>query len=700
MSSLYQDLLGILRNSKEALSKEQLLEKLSCSEEELESSLENLQKSYKIKKENESYSSMESETLKVGKLSVNSKGYGFVIVEDSEDIYIPKERVRGYLHNDLVLVQIVKNENGKPEGKLIKRLAHEDLPMVGEVVSIKKGLFIEPEDSRYHMKVRLKNVDFGALAGDKVVFKLVEKTSKNVYNGQVVEILGNKNAPFMDILVLARSFDVEDRFPKEVMEEIKQIPDIVLEEEIKSRVDLRDEMIFTIDGDHSKDFDDAISLKKLPNGNYELGVHIADVSHYVKKDTAIDKEALKRGNSNYLINHVIPMLPYELSNGICSLKENVDRLTRTFLMEYDPSFNLVSYKTFLSVIRSKKRMTYNQVNEVLEQDKMIDGYENFKDTLLDMQKLAHGLRALRKERGSIDFDLAEPFIEVNEKGTPCRIIKLERGESEKLIEDFMIAANEVVALDMEQKKLPFLYRVHEIPSEKKVESILSLFAQIGFFIKKENLDYHNPKTIQQILEQLKSREDYTILARKMLKVMKNAQYSSLNIGHFGLASKNYAHMTSPIRRYSDLQNHRILLELEKNNEKEALEQFETFIKDLAFHLTSREKIAQNLERDVNRMKTAEYMKSHIHQEYDAVICDIDKKGMSVQLPNLVEGRISFQNMNGEFIFDEQKYIIKDVNNSLIYKLGSKIRVVVLDASKQKHTIDFAIKGTPFVKVKK
>lgn len=700
MSSLHRALLEILKNSENSLKKEQLLEQLSCTAEELDLALEQLQRGYRVRKDQEYYSSMENDTLKVGTLSVTSQGNGFVSVEGMKDIYISKEHLKGCIHNDLVLVQINPNGSDRLEGKISKRLARGVTSMVGEVVSSKKGFLLVPEDSRYHMRIKLKNVNVGALEGDKVVFKLVGESKKNNYEGQVIEILGNKNDPGMDVLVLARSFDVEDRWPEEVLEEVKQIPDHVLEEEMDSRVDLRDELIFTIDGDHSKDFDDAISLRRLENGNYELGVHIADVSHYVKKDSALDQEALKRGNSNYLIDHVIPMLPHELSSGICSLKEDVDRLTRSFVMEYSPSMDLVSYRTFLSVIHSKKRMTYRHVNEILEQGKIPEGYEGFEEKLVEMQAFAHLLRKEREKRGATDFDLAEPLIDVNEKGVPRRIIKFERGEAEKLIEDFMIAANEAAAMDMEQRELPFLYRVHENPSEKKMEDVLSVFAQVGYYVKKSGQDYHDPKTMQAILEGLKRREDYKVLAKRMLRTMKKAQYSSKNIGHFGLASQSYAHMTSPIRRYSDLENHRILMELEKSNEKEVLEQFETLVRDLAFHLSSREQISQKLEREVSRMKAAEYMRSHIHQEYEGVVSDLSSKGMYVQLPNLIEGKVSFQNMNGTFTFDEKSYTIKSLNSDLVYRLGSKVTVVVLDASKQKRTIEFGIKGTPLVKRKK
>ncbi|NLV90213.1 MAG: ribonuclease R, partial [Tenericutes bacterium] len=523
-----------------------------------------------------------------------------------------------------------------------------------------------------------------AMPGHIVLVEPFKQIEGNRYEGKIIKILGHKNDPGMDILQIVYEHNINEIFPKEVIEEVNNIKDEVLEKDYKNRKDLRNDEIFTIDGDDAKDFDDAVSIKILDNGNYKLGVHIADVSNYVKPDSKLNEEAFNRGNSVYLIDRVIPMLPHKLSNGICSLNEGVDRLTITCDMEIDTKGKIINYDIYESVINSKKRMTYKEVNRILENNEFISGYESFIDSLNKMFELSKIIRKSKIQKGYIDFDIDEPYIEVDEAGKPIEIKVRDRGVGEKLIEDFMIITNETIASYVFWLKYPFIYRVHGIPKEEKIENFLSLIRSLGHTIKGSTKNI-TPKFIQQVLDSLKESDDFEIISSLGLRSMQKAVYSPENIGHFGLASEIYTHFTSPIRRYSDLDIHSLLKGYLKNN-------FENKMGNLSIiceHISTKERDAIECERDVNDMKMAEYMMNHIGEEYEGMISGLIPSGIFVRLPNLIEGFVHVSELGEDyFVLNEatQMFIGKDKGKK--YKLGDKLKVKVANASKEERTIDF------------
>ena len=505
------------------------------------------------------YMILEDSHLKKGIMHANQKGFGFVDVENqTEDIYIAKENINGALHGDLVLVEITSKKNlDRQEGRILRVLKRSSNRFVGEIHFQNEIGIVKLDDSKILMEVLVTRENaMHAVDGHKVVVEILKRISNQQSEGKVVEIIGHKNDPGVDILSIVYQYEIPTEFSADVKEELKKIPDHVLEEEYQGRKDLREEEIFTIDGDDTKDIDDAISLKQTPDG-YELGVHIADVSHYVQEGTALDSEALERGTSVYLVDRVIPMLPHELSNGICSLNPNVDRLTISCVMQFDWNGNMTSYDIFPSVIKSRKQMTYHCVNQILEKNEVPNGYEPFVETLKKMRDFSQILRKVKHARGAIDFDIDEAKILVDENCVPTEIKLRNRGTGEKLIEDFMIAANECVASHIFYMNLPFIYRIHESPKEEKIKEFLNFVSTLGYHVEGKVKDNH-PKTIQKILQSLEEKKEYKILASLMLRSMQKAIYSKDNVGHFGLASRCYTHFTSPIRRYPDTTVHRLL----------------------------------------------------------------------------------------------------------------------------------------------
>ncbi|MBQ9011435.1 MAG: ribonuclease R [Bacilli bacterium] len=514
----------------------------------------------------------------------------------------------------------------------------------------------------------------------------------NYYQGEVVRIIGHKDDPGVDILSIAARYNIIDVFPDEVDKQLETIPSVVSDEEMEGRKDLREEMIFTIDGDDTKDIDDAISIKILENGNYELGVHIADVSYYVKDGTALYDEAYNRGTSSYLADTVIPMLPHQLSNGICSLNPNVDRLAISCVMEIDENGNTVSSDIFESVIKSRKQMTYKNVNKIIEEDVVPEGYEDFVSTLKQMHDLAKIIRKAKINKGYIDFDVDEPKIIVDDKGKAIDVQKRVRGEGEKLIEDFMIAANEAVATTIFYMELPFIYRIHGEPSLEKIQSFMTFLNVLGYKVN-ANMKNITPKTIQEILNQLHNKEEYPILSSMLLRSMQKAVYDVNNIGHFGLASKCYTHFTSPIRRFPDLNVHRLLRTYLFNNSinNETMNYFNNTLPQIAKQSSVRERAAVDCERDVTDMKMAEYMESHIGEEYDGVINTVTNYGFYVELENLVEGLVKIEDLPGDYyIYQENAFCLIGKRTQKRYLLGDKIKVVVDSVVKDKGLINFKL----------
>jgi len=646
---------------------------------------------YRTKKEN--YMLFKNSHLKIGKMMVHRKGYGFVDIEGDEDVYVALANMNGAIHGDKVVVEITSKKGLDLEGRIVKIVERKLKRMVGEYI-VKDGVgTILLDDDKVKITVIIdKDKTLGAVDGHKVLVKITSKLKNNNYRGEIVKILGHKNDPGVDILSIVNKFEINDTFPDSVIEQLDSIPMEVKEEEMKNRKDLREEEIFTIDGDDTKDIDDAISLKILKNGNYQLGVHIADVSYYVKPNTPLDEEAYDRGTSVYLADRVIPMLPHKLSNGICSLNPDVDRLAISCVMEIDQNGKTIDYDIFESVIRSKKQMTYKNVNSILEKNITPEGYEPFEETLKNMHKLAKIIREYKIKRGYIDFDIDESKIIVNEDGEAIDVVLRERGEGEKLIEDFMIAANETVATHIFYMDLPFVYRVHGEPNQEKIDNFIRFVSLLGYKIKGKS-DKVTPKTMQNILEQLKDKKEFHMLSTLLLRSMQKAIYDKTNIGHFGLASPCYTHFTSPIRRYPDTTVHRLLRTYLFHNDMsyDTLQYWENRLPLLTEHSSRKERDSVECEREVDDMKKAEYMMQHIGEEYIGMVSGVMSFGMFVELPNLVEGLIRVDSLQGDFYtFDADAFTLRGKKDKRGFRLGDTVKVKVVNANKQTKTVDFEL----------
>ncbi len=653
--------------------------------------LEDNLKVYRTKKEK--YMLFKNSHLKSGRLIVNKKGFGFVDIEGDEDIYIHESNLNGAIHDDLVVAEIIKTKGLQLEGRIVRIVKRELKPLVGEVYFQKDKMYIKLDNEQIKLKVEVeKKLTLGAVSGHKVLVKLLNKISNNCYKGQIIKILGHKNDPGVDILSISNKYGIADTFSDEVLEEANKIKDIVTLDEIKNRRDYRNKEIFTIDGADVKDIDDALSLDMLANGNYLLGVHIADVSYYVKENSYIDEEAYSRGTSVYLADRVIPMIPHKLSNGICSLNPNVDRLAITCEMEINNKGEVVDYDIFESVISSKKQMVYDDVNSILEKNIIPTGYEDFFETLIKMKELSDILRKNKINRGYIDFEIDESKIIVNEFGEAIDVVLRNRGTGEKIIEDFMIVANETVAQTIYFMELPFIYRVHGKPNDEKINNFLDFIKILGYSVNVKVKEC-NPKTMQYILEELKEKKEFPILSKLMLRSMQKAIYDKNNIGHFGLASTCYTHFTSPIRRYPDTTVHRLLRTylFKHRIDNDTVKYWENKLTFLAEHTSERERDAIECEREVTDMKMAEYMMTKIGEKYTGIISGVMSFGIFVELPNLVEGLIKIEDLTDDYYtFDENTFSLKGIKNKRGYRLGDKINVIVKNASKESRTVDFMI----------
>ena len=695
-----EEIIELLGKEKRALSATEICDKLNLNTagelKKLLDDLRILEEGYTVYRSNkDKYMLFENSHLLKGRLSVNKKGFGFVIVDGrNEDIYIDAKNMNGALNNDLVVVEELKGQNGKKtEGRVVKVLKKENNLIVGEYKIIDGNPHFIPDDKKLRMEIILDNKDLDDLVdGHKIQVSIVKEMGKYKYLGEVVKIIGHKNDPGVDILSIIYDHGINDVFTDEVMEEVNELPSEVLDSDRKGRKDLTDMTIFTIDGDDTKDIDDAVSISKKGE-NYILGVHIADVSYYVKEGTSLYKEAYSRGTSVYLVDRVVPMLPHKLSNGICSLNPNVDRLAISCIMEITPNGKIVSHDIFESVIRSRIQMTYKKVNKILNDEETPEGYEPFKDDLKLMWELAKILRKEKLARGYLDFDVDEPKILVDENCKPYDVVLRERGKGENMIEDFMIAANETVAEHVFYMGLPFVYRVHEVPDNEKVEEFLNSISMLGYHIVGDR-NFVYPKSMKKILDQLRDKEGFEILSTLLLRCMKKAVYKPENLGHYGLASKCYTHFTSPIRRFPDTTVHNLLRKYIFNepNDKELnrlIEYWEENLPALCDHASEKERDSIDCERDVESMKMAEYMESHIGEEYDGTISSVMNFGLFVQLDNMIEGLVHISEIKGDYYtFDETTHTLRGEKKGKMYKLGQKVRVVVTNASKENSTIDF------------
>ena len=628
------------------------------------------------------YTLFENSHLFKGKLCLNSKGYGFVIVKDRDkDIYINKRNINNASDGDLVCVEVIDKVNN--EGRIIKIIRPDDSIITGEFFKEKKKCYVKQNHSDFIIEIPSKYT-LGAVPGHKVI---VEKIGPN--KGKITKIIGHKNDVGIDIVSFVYEHNFEPQFPDNVLNYLDNIPEEVAESDKKGRLDLRDKVIFTIDGDDTKDIDDAISIAKLTADTYELGVHIADVSHYVKKGDVLDEEAYKRGTSVYLVDRVLPMLPHKLSNGICSLNPDVDRLALSCIMTIDKKGKITDYKIKKSVIKSRKQMTYNCVNKILDENIIPEGYEPFVADLKLMKELSDILRIKMVNRGYIEFHSKEPKIIVNELCHPIAIKVRTEGTGENMIENFMIAANETVASHIFYRNLPGIYRVHDKPNPEKLKTFFDFLSAKGYVVRGKRGENITSRDLQHILAQLQDKPDAYVLNDIASRSQSKAIYSDENIGHFGLGSKCYSHFTSPIRRYPDLTLHRLIKDYDENYSEDTIKKWQQSLKEIAIHTSEKEQDSVECERDVEKMKKAEYMEDHIGETFEGVISGVQKFGLFVELDNTVEGLIKLENLpKDEYNCNER--IMSLIGKHNRYTFGEKIKVKCISASSDTMTVDFAL----------
>ena len=631
--------------------------------------------------------------LKSGVISINKKGFGFLIVPDGEDIYIDKGNINGAINEDKVLVELVNNF-GKIEGRVIRVLNRDLNNLIGEVYFYNNKPYVKLEDEKKKIDIKLDTKSTnGIVEGTKVIVSIIKEMSKNKYLGKITTVIGHRDDPGIDIKLVAYKYSIYEEFSNKALIQTDEIPDVVSENELKGRTDLTQEVIFTIDGDDTKDIDDAISYK-YENGLHVLGVHIADVSYYVTENSYLDKDALSRGTSSYLADSVIPMLPHKLSNGICSLNEGVIRLTQSCVMQIDDNGNVKSYDIFPSYIKSRKKMTYKKVNDIIMRNIIDPEYKDFATILLKMNDLAHILRKNKVRRGYIDFDLDEAKIIVDKDKNVIGVEKRVREDAERMIEDFMIAANETVATHIYNMDLPFIYRVHDIPNSEKITKFLNLVSALGYKVNGKIKDL-TPISMQKLLDQLKDVPEYKVLSSMLLRSMRKAVYQKENIGHFGLGSKCYTHFTSPIRRYPDLEVHRLLRKYlyENKIDNETIDYYNANLDYIAEQASEREQASVDAEREVDDMKMAEYMEKHIGEEFDGVISGVENFGFFVELDNLIEGLVHVNSLKGDYFnYIPELLCLIGQNTKKRYTIGDKVHIKVVGASKEARTIDFELVG--------
>lgn len=629
-----------------------------------------------------------------GTFSGTAKGFGFVTVESRpDDIYIPYDKVKDAMHGDRVQIVAEPARGGRrAEGTVVKVLERANQTLVGYYQKSKNFGFVIPDNQKIGEDVFIpQGKDMGAVTGHKVIVKLTDYGGERKKpEGEIVEIIGHVNDPGTDILSIVKAYGIPDEYPQEVMEQIEHIPDEVQEAEKVGRKDIRDWQTVTIDGEDAKDLDDAITISREDFG-YRLGVHIADVSHYVREGSPLDREALKRGTSVYLVDRVVPMLPHKLSNGICSLNQGVDRLALSCIMDIDPHGKVLSHEVAETLIRVDRRMTYTAVNAIItDRDPAVMAeYDGFVEMFDCMKELADILRDKRSQRGSIDFDFPETKILLDEKGHPTEIKPYERNSATKIIEDFMLMANETIAEDYYWQEIPFLYRTHDNPDPEKMKRLGIFINNFGYSLHLQNGEVH-PKEIQKLLTKIEGTEEEALISRLTLRSMKQAKYMPICGGHFGLAARYYTHFTSPIRRYPDLQIHRIIKEnLHGNLTGKRISHYDSILTEVSIQCSQTERRADEAEREVVKMKKCEYMSKRVGQIYEGVISGVTNWGFYVELPNTVEGLVRVSDLYGDYyLFSEEKMELRGERSGRIYRLGQKVKVTVSGTDKLTRTVDF------------
>ncbi|MFW5437646.1 ribonuclease R [Paenibacillus apiarius] len=656
-----------------------------------------------IRTRSDRYGVPERMNLLRGRLQAHAKGFAFLIPEETghPDVYIHANDLKTAMHGDTVLVRITNKtfESTRMEGEVVRIVKRAVEQIVGVFQHYESYGFVVPDDKRINRDVFIPLEDtHGAVTGQKVVVRIVNyPEGRAAAQGEIIEILGHKDDPGVDILSIIRKHQLPEAFPDEVMAEAESVPDSITEDEIVSqrRRDLRGLNIVTIDGEDAKDLDDAVYVERLPNGHYKLGVHIADVGYYVREGSALDREAYARGCSVYLVDRVIPMLPHRLSNGICSLHPRVDRLTLSCEMEFDEKAKLVKHDIFPSVIRTVERMTYNNVRKIVEDEdpEVSARYAYLVDNFMLMKELALKLRGKRMNRGAIDFDFQESKVIVDEQGKPIDIIKRERSIAEQMIEEFMLAANETVAEHFHWLRVPFLYRIHEEPNSEKLFNFMSFAANFGYVVRGKGNSVH-PRALQMLLEEIEGTREQTVISTMMLRSMKQAKYDAESTGHFGLAAEFYSHFTSPIRRYPDLVIHRVIREVIDSGgtlPEKRLEQLHARMPDIAQQSSERERVAVDAERDTEALKKAEFMLDKVGEEFDGIISSVTSFGMFVELDNTVEGLIRLSELSDDYYhFHEQHMVLIGERTANMFRIGDEVRIRVGRVNMEEHTIDFEL----------
>ncbi len=668
--------------------------------QDLREVLTSLQADGKIDQDTQGRYKLADANTRTGVFSGTQRGFGFVIIEgEDEDIFIPENATKGALHNDKVMVSIKDDRTGKrKEGEIIRILERSSSTIVGTFEKSKNYGFVIPDNQKFGKDIFIqKEHTKGAVNGHKVVVKITDYGGQDKNpEGKVIEILGHMNDPGVDIISVIMVYNLPMEFPDGVMNQVESVPDEISERDMAGRKDIRNLQTVTIDGEDAKDLDDAITISK-DNNLYHLGVHIADVTNYVTENSPLDKEAVKRGTSVYLVDRVIPMLPHKLSNGICSLNAGTDRLALSCFMDIDDKGNVVGHEIAETVLRVDRRMTYTSVKKILEDNDEEERkqYEEFVPMFELMAELADILREKRRKRGSIDFDFPESKIRLDENGHPVEIKPYERNKATKIIEDFMLIANETVAEDFFWQEIPFVYRSHENPDSDKIKQLGIFINNFGYSIKIGQDEIH-PKELQKLLLKIDNTPEEALISRLTLRSMKRAKYTSTSDGHFGLATKYYCHFTSPIRRYPDLQIHRIIKEnLRGGLNEKRLKHYNKILPDIAMQASITERRADDAEREVDKLKKVEYMSDHIGETFEGVISGITNWGLYVELPNTVEGMVRVSEMMDDYyIYDEEHYTMMGEHTRKTYKLGEKVFVEVVAADKLLRTIDFAFVDEP------
>lgn len=679
------------------------------SEEEIQQTLDELvEKNIFYKLNNDTYLSTCHDGLLLGKIRSHPKGFAFFKSFNGveEEIFIPKEHLKHAIHLDIAYVKLKKGKQGdRKEGKVISIVQRGNSKIVGTLFQQGSEYFVIPDDPKINLEILIAD-EFrqNAVKGHKVVCQLLHYLEEEKKaEGEIVEIIGHENDPGVDILSIVHRYGISVEFPDEVLQEVDEVSGKIPEKEYKKRRDLRDELIVTIDGEDAKDLDDAVQVKKLDNGNYKLGVHIADVSYYVTQGSELDKEAFQRGTSVYLVDRVIPMLPHKLSNGICSLNPKEDRLAMSCEMEINEQGHVVSYDIFESVIQSKERMTYTNVNRILHQEELekVKGYTRLFSTFELMEELAGVLRERRNQDGSVHFESKEAKIQVDKDGKPTEITFRERFEAEKLIEEFMLIANETVAKHFTDANIPFIYRIHDYPKEKRMETFATFASTLGYRIK-GNFHKMPSKEVQKLLKQVEGKAEENVINRLILRTMQQAKYAPQNIGHYGLAKENYTHFTSPIRRYPDLMVHRLIREI-LFNEKDIQNDENHFqmLLEVTENSSYKERTAVEVERAVDQMKKTEYMSAFVGNTFEGIISSVAKFGFFVELDSSIEGLVPLEMLpDDKYKFEEGQMALIGKKTKKKYQIGDKVAIKVMEANKKENTITFALlKGSSSAKKK-